>query len=217
MLILLLCFQLLKAQTRAITDLGDTIYVYPNGTWSYEESDEMPELQSELGFLNDQIEIDTIETIFSVPEAANKTLENANKQFVINYNDNVWKRLPPASLNEDAEFALQGKNTDIWCIIISEETTIPPDKLFRIAKQTMQTSTGSNVDIIKAEIRKVNNTEVLRGTLKADISGISFIFDTYYFSNSLGSVQFTTWTSDKLWEKNEDQILDLLNGFKVTM
>ena len=49
--------------------------------------------------------------------------------------------------------------------------------------------------------------------MKTTFSDISFVFDTYYFSNELGSVQFTLWTSEKLWEKNISEIQDLLNGF----
>ena len=165
--------------------------------------------------MEDELTIDTIEQAFSAPDWSKKTLKNAKNQFTVKYNESVWKRVPPATYNEDAEFALEGKNNDIWCIIISEETEIGIDNLFKIAKETMRENTGIEPEIIKTELRTVNGTEVLRGTLKANFSGIDLIFDSYYFSNELGSVQFTTYTSVKLWERKQDVILDLLNGFQA--
>lgn len=214
-IILLLIQMNATCQTKAVTEKGDTIFIYNNGTWSYELLEESPEV-NEMSFLEAVIEIDTLTTPFSTPKSANKVLKNENNQFTIKYNDSLWKRVPPATLNDDAEFALQGKDADVWCVVISEETTIAKDMLLKIAKQTMEENTGSEAEILKTELRSVNGYDVIRGTLKANFSGINFIFDTYYYSDELGSVQFTTWTSDKLWERNQELILDLLNGFKVS-
>ena len=202
------------AQTVAVTEYGDTIYVYDNGTWSFDLLDVMPEV-SELDFLDTKLTLDTISTPFTVNKQAQKEIENKTKQFKVKYNEKVWKRVPPATLNDDADFAFEAKNKDIWCVIIAEETEISKENLFRIAKNTMAENTGASTKILKTEIRNVNGTEVLRGVLNAEISGISFVFDTYYFSNEKGSVQFTTWTSDKIWESNESMIVELLNGFIV--
>ncbi|MCT4590046.1 MAG: hypothetical protein N4A71_19630 [Carboxylicivirga sp.] len=211
----LLGLQKMTAQVQAVTEYGDTIYVYDNGTWTFEPQNDMPELANEFDFLNEALDIDTLENNFKVSKKANKQLVNKYKQFTVKYDDKIWKRVPPASLNDEAEFALQGRNLDIWCVVISEETSIDVDKLFKIAKNTMEESTGSKVEIEKLELRKVNGAEVLRAKMHADFSGLSFVFDTYYFSNEEGSVQFTTWTSNKLWERHQDEIIELLNGFVV--
>ena len=79
----------------------------------------------------------------------------------------------------------------------------------------MKEATGSDPRVLKTELRTVNGQQLMRGVLGANFSGISFIFDTYYYSNDHGSVQFTTWTSDKVWERNKNDILELLNGFIV--
>jgi hypothetical protein len=203
-----------NGQTRAVTEYGDTIYIYNNGTWSFEQLDETPELD-ELAFLTAELKIDTLDSDFSYSPKNKKEVQNTQGQFTIKYNDEQWKRVPPATLNDDAEFAFQSKKSDIWCIVISEETPIEADKLYRIAKKTMGENSGTEPKVIKTELRKVNGTEVIRGVLEASFSGITFIFDSYYFSNELGSVQFTTWTSNKVWERNESHILEMLNGFIV--
>ena len=204
-----------KSQTMAVTEDGDTIYVYDNGTWSFEQLEEMPELANDLAFLSAEVSLDTLTQPFEVSPDAKKQVENARGQFVIKYDDKEWKRVPPATLNDAAEFAFQSKKSDIWCIVISEETSIAHDKLFLVAKNTMKQNTGSEPEIIKTELRTVNGHEVVRGVMKADFSGIPFVFDTFYFSNELGSVQFTAWTGDGVWAKNEEKILALLHGFMV--
>ena len=212
-LILLLAVQSSFSQIRAFTEKGDTIYVYENGTWSFELLDEMPDVSDELNFLSDVLAPDTITQHFKAPVNSTKEVNEARGMFTIKYDENKWRRIPPATLNSEADFAFQAKETDIFSIVISEEIAISADKLFLIAKNTMKERTGYDPKIIKTEVRTVNGSEVFRGVLKAEFSGITFIFDTYYFSNDLGSVQFTTYTSDKIWERNEDFIIELLNGF----
>ena len=77
----------------------------------------------------------------------------------------------------------------------------------------MEDRTGAEVEVIKTELRNVNGTDLIRGALSVKISGVQFMFDTYYFSNEKGSVQFTVWTSDRIWENELDDIHELLNGF----
>lgn len=202
-----------QGQVMAVTENGDTIFVYANGTWSFELLEEMPEPENDLAYLSEEVVLDTIATHFKIPSGSKKQVEDSYKLFTIKYNDALWKRVPPATLNDEAEFAFEGKNTDIWCVVIAEETPIAMDKLFLIAKNNMKEFTGSNPEVIKTELRTVNDQQVVRGVMRAQLSGITFIFDTYYYSNHLGSVQFTTWTSDRIWEKNQSMILDLLNGF----
>ena len=49
------------AQTQAVTEYGDTIYVYDNGTWSFEKLDEMPDENNELSYLSTPLDIDTLD------------------------------------------------------------------------------------------------------------------------------------------------------------
>lgn len=207
-------FENLEAQVKAVTEIGDTIYVYNDGTWSYDLNDDFSNT-NQLDYLNDEISIDTINTTFFTPPNSESSVSNNLIPFTIHYDNKKWKRIPPGSLNEDAEFAFQHRELDIYSIVIPEETTIDSDMLLRIARKTMEENTGSSTSILKAELRKVNNSSVVRGVLNSKYSGISFIFDSYYYSNENGSVQFTVWTSDKVWKREEEEILELLNGFET--
>lgn len=200
------------SQTRAVTELGDTIYVYDNGTWSYDLLEEAPEV-NEFSFLDESIPLDTISKSFTYSQTAKKQVENGFGMFKIKYDDTKWRRVPPASLNDEAEFGFEAKDSDIWCIVISEETPIKPDLLFSIARQSIKEKMGTTPEVIKSELRTVNGHQVVRGAMKANISGIDFIFDTYYYSNDKGSVQFTTWTGETVWKREQENILEFLNGF----
>jgi len=202
------------SQTQAITTEGDTIYVYNNGTWSYELLDEMP-IVNEFEYLNAELVLDTIKTPFKFSDKTNKEVINASGQFRIKYDGKVWKRVPAATLNEEAEFGFESKSSDIWCVVISEETPIETTTLFKIAKKTLEENSGAEAKIIKTELITVNGAEILRGVMNISFSGISFMFDSYYFSNEKGSVQFTTWTSAEVWKKTEQDIQDFLHGFVV--
>ncbi|OOG77896.1 hypothetical protein [Algoriphagus sp. A40] len=202
------------SQIKAVTEKGDTIYVYNDGTWSYElqEIAERPEL---LGFLSEEIPITKITEPVNTPSTSLQKVRNENDQFSFYYNETEWKRVPPASLNDEAEFAFESKLNDSWAIIISEETPIEKENLFKIAKYTMSEKMGSEVEVVKAESILVNGQEVIRGVLKTTASGFTFIFDSFYFSDDRGSVQISTWTSEAIWKKNEKNHLDLLSGFVV--
>jgi len=72
-----------SGQTRAVTADGDTIYVYKNGTWSFEPNDVAPKV-NDLDFLSTELKIDTVLTSFQPPPSANKELENAYPLFLTN-------------------------------------------------------------------------------------------------------------------------------------
>ena len=74
---------------------------------------------------------------------------------------------------------------------------------------------AGEVVVKKVELRLVNGEELIRGVFNIEVTGLSFVFDAYYYSDEMGSVQFMAWTGDKLWENYENEIIELLNGFIV--
>lgn len=137
----------LFSQTRAVTEYGDTIYIYNNGTWAYEILEDMPD-ENLLDYLKVDLQVDSIKEKNFFNPSAKKTVTNKDNQFIIKYDDKKWKRVPPASLNDEAEFAFKCKEFDAWCIVISEETEISKENLFKIAKNTMEENAGSKAEIV---------------------------------------------------------------------
>lgn len=203
----------LAAQQRAVTESGDTIFIYDNGTWSFELEDDIEQEVLDDAYLDISLKIDTILTPFVFDPKVNKEVIPKSGQFKFKYDNEAWKRVPPADLNDDAEFAFQNRSIDIWAIIIAEQTEISIENIFKIAKNTMEENTGEKAEIKQVQYLTVNDTKVLRGTLETTFSGISFIFDTLYYSDEKGTTQFTTWTSQSIWENNESLIFEFLSGF----
>ncbi|GAB2498353.1 hypothetical protein [Algoriphagus taiwanensis] len=202
------------SQIKAVTENGDTIYVYNDGTWSYELRESSSQSGS-MDFLNEIVEVETIDASFTTPASSKDKVKNAMDQFQIFFNSEDWRRVPPATLNDEAEFAFESKFSDVWSVVISEETPIEKETLFKIARKNMEDNTGTKPETISLTQFKVNGQDILRGVLRASFSGITFVFDTYYYSDERGSVQFTTWSSEAVWKKNEEKIQDLLKGFEV--
>lgn len=205
---------LLISQTRAITEFNDTIYIYDNGTWSYED-DEVYVEEVLTDFFDVDIKIDTIKQLSAFNPSSNKEVKTSINQFSFKYFGENWKRVPPGSVNDEAEFAFQHRHHDLWSIFITEETEIGMANIFKIAKNTMEETLGTEVVVKKAEMRSVNGKNILRGVMELDISGISMTFDSYYFSDERGTSQLTTWTSTNVWRKYEEEIIDFLNGLII--
>ena len=89
------------------------------------------------------------------------------------------------------------------------------ERFLKIAKSTLEENLGAQIDVRKCELKNVNGNSIIRGTFNIDLSGIPLIFDSYYFGNTNGTIQVTTWTGKNEWSKSESTILDLLNGLIV--
>lgn len=214
--LLFFSLQSLFAQTKAVTEYGDTIYVYNDGRWSFEEEIYEDDDVFELSYLDQELKVDTATLAFYRPEDATKKISSRLGVFDIFYNEKRWKRVPPGEYNDDAEFALLGIDKEIFCIIITEEMMMSNDALLKIALNNMKEYTGENPQIVTVESRKVNGTEVLRGKYRVNISGLDLTFDSYYFSSENGTIQFTTWTGTNIAKKYSTEIEDLLNGLVIT-
>lgn len=213
-LLLLIISLSATAQTWAVTQKGDTIYIYDDGTWSFDKDDRPQEIGI-LDYLKTSFKYDTISTPYSVSPNAKKNIASKYGFFEVFYDENVWRRVPPAQLNDEAEFAFMGKDNDIYVAILSEEIEIGLDNIYKIAKNNIEENLSTEVDILKSEIRNVNGSDLIRGVMSFDLNGLDLVFDSYYYSDERGTVQFTTWTATNLHEKYETKILELLNGIVI--
>lgn len=214
LLFLTVAFQT-SAQIWAVTEKGDTIYVFSNGTWSFDEDEQLNEDKSLLDYLNTKISLDTISGTFEANSTSKKRITSQYDFFDFVYDGKKWKRVPPAQLNEDAEFAFQSKDKDIYMAIIAEEIELGMENIYKIALNNIKENLGIDPKIMKSEVRNINGFDVIRGVINLNLNGLDFIFDSYYYSDERGTVQLTTWTASNLHEKYEKEILNMLNGFLV--
>jgi hypothetical protein len=195
--------QLVVGQEIAITERGDSVYLYSNGTWDYYDN-----------YLNDSdgsIEIEMNKETFSRPKSSNKKINGSNQAYEIWYNDKVWKRIPVGEINPEADVALKLIKGDAYAMVIYEELEIESDYLSEIA---IENAVGAMPDIkmVDREYRVVNNDTMIWMRMDGTTQGMKISYYSYYLSNQKGSIQFHTFTGQTLIDKYKNSIDDLLNG-----
>jgi hypothetical protein len=189
----------LFAQINAITETGDEVILYNDGTWSY---------------LNDSVR-ESKEIEFN----DKKFTKNKNSTFLIKskqLNVGIWIdskkwKFGKAIDNEDAEYEFERKGEDLYGMLISEKMEIPLETLGEIALENAR-DVSPDTRKIKEEYRIVNGIKVLMMQMSGTILGMRITYYSYYYSNENGTIQFITYTSQSLIDDYLNDIEELLNG-----
>lgn len=198
--LLILSSALLQAQIKAITDQGDEVILYTNGTWKY------------LNKIPDASTIQENSTKFTKSESAGFLLKSKILKVGFWLDPQKWS-FKKAVSNEDAEFELQLKEEgDVYAVIIVEKFPFPLEALRHIAVENLRTMIP-DVEIVKEEYRNVNGLKILMLEMNGLFHGAEFTFLGYYYSGKDGAVQYTVYTSPEILETQRSQVEQLLNGF----
>lgn len=204
--LLLLCTFIItytQAQQKAVTENGEEVILFDDGTWSYQNEDEL--LEKEIPTNPTQFEKDK-ESTFLVKS------KNLNVGVYINPKDWSFKK---ATSNPEAEYEFSLKDGDLYGMLITEQIEIPLESLKSIALENGRAA-APNLKVVKEEYRTVNGLKVLHLQLNGSTQGIKFSYYGYYFSSENGTVQFVTYTSQNLLNKYLSECEELLNGFVET-
>jgi hypothetical protein len=190
-----------SAQKKAITDTGEEVILYPDGTWKY------------VNGLDSARVIGSNNTLFVKPPTNTFLLKS--KKFNIGFwiNPKKW-RVQTEKNNDDAEYELHEETNDLYAMMITEKSEIPILTLKDIAIKNAR-KVAPDITIEKEEFRIVNGQKVLLVQMKGTYNGVRFIYYGYYYSNKNGSVQFITYSTNNLLVDNIKDCDDLLNGFVV--
>jgi len=197
---------LLFGQEVAVTERGDSVVLYSNGTWDYYEN--------YLTGIDKVEEIRKNPEVFSVPKSSGKKINGLNQAYELWYNDKNWKRIPAGELNPDADIALKYLHGDLYAMIIYEEVEISMENLVDIA---LDNAIGVAPDIkaVDKEYRKVNDNTVIWMRMDGTTQGMSMSYYSYYYSNEMGTCQFHVFSGRNLIDRYIEDVEDLLNGFQV--
>lgn len=188
----------LQAQIKAVTETGDEIILYQDGTWEY--------LNAEL--LDKEIPLN--ENNFQKDEESTFLLKSNRLNIGIHLNPKKWA-FTKSTDNPDAEYEFSLKDEDLYGAAITEKVEIPLENLRLIALENGK-AMAPDLKIVKEEYRMVNNIKVLFLQMNGTLQGINFSFNGYYFSNKKGSVQLVTYTAQNLMEEYQMESEQLLNG-----
>lgn len=198
----LLTFAMSLAQKKAVTENGEEVILYDDGTWDYLNSQD---------YLVTQIPIN--------PKAFEK---GENSTFLLKSNRlNVGFWLDPkawsfrkSTENPDAEYEFNMKEEDLYGMVLTEKFEIPLQSLKLIAVENAK-EVAPDLKIVKEEYRNVNGLKVLLLHMNGTMQGIKVSYYGYYYSNETGTVQFITYTSQNLMNTLIEEGDKLLNGIVV--
>ena len=187
------------AQINAVTETGDEVILYHDGTWKYAKDS-----------LSTKIEIPVNDKQF-VKDAQSTFLVKSKKLPIgIWINPKKWS-FGKESENEDAEFQFQMKGEDLYAMLIAEKVSIPLESFKNIVLENAKEA-SPDIKIVKQEYRNVNGIKVLMLQMQGTIQGIKFIYYGYYYSNEKGTIQLLTFTGASLFKEYKNDIELFLNG-----
>jgi hypothetical protein len=197
--LILISVQFLTAQISAVTETGDEVFLYEDGTWKY---------------LNDSI-IENAE----IPVNEKEFLKSKKSTFLVKskkLNVGIWINPKNWSFtkgieNDAFEYQFRKKGDDLYAMLISEKMQIPIETLKGVAVENAK-SAAPDIKIIKEEYRNVNGIKVLMLQMSGTLQGLRFTYYGYYYSNSNGTIQLITYTAENLFPNYLEDIEEFLNG-----
>lgn len=204
----LLCLSLLvfsfrmMAQQKAVTQSGETVLLFDDNTWKFENDS-----------LNKKVEVVINPTPFAKSAEATFQLKSKKNMFGFWLNPKKWE-VKSKITNDAAEFQLQWKGGDIYGMILNEKIEIPLESLRDVAVENAR-SAAPDIQVTKEEYRTVNGKKVLLLQMTGTIQKIKFTYYSYYYSDSKGTTQFITYSSDQIMKEKIKEVEILLNGLVI--
>lgn len=199
-LILFCTISSVRAQKKAITETGQEVVLNENGTWNYLNSEDEEQI----------LKISLNPEKFNKSENSNFLLKSKKNNIGFWLNSKKWE-FKKAESNPDAEYELQRRGEDLYGLILTEKIEVPLESLRNIALENGK-DVAPDLQIVKEEYRIVNGQKVLLLQMNGTMQGIKISYYNYYFSNSNGSTQFMTYTSQNLLNSYLKDCEELLNG-----
>lgn len=197
----LLFSSLLHAQQKGVTETGEQVILYENGTWKYANDFRNPKLV---------IKVNPVE--FKKSDNANFLLKSKKAEVGFWIDPKKWI-FGKAISNTSAEYELSLKGQDLQAVIIIENLEVPLESLKKIAVENAK-STSPDYHIVHEEYRTVNGLKILYTFSEGTISDIKFNFSAYYYSDKDVAIQFLVIDNKK--DKYKNEIEELLNGISLT-
>jgi hypothetical protein len=194
--------ELADAQVKALTETGDEVVLFHDGTWKY---------------LNDSVfeskEISVNEFLFYKNKNSTFLVKSKNLNIGVWINPKEWK-FERGGEDDSAEFIFTRKGKDLYAMLISEKVEIPLEMLKDIALDNAR-SVAPDIRIKKEEYRNINGIDVLMLQMYGTLQGMKVSYFGYYYSSVNGTIQLLGYTTTNLFDEYFNDIETLLNGFDI--
>ncbi|MDQ7090693.1 MAG: hypothetical protein Q9M50_08620 [Methylococcales bacterium] len=197
-----------KEGTDAVTEKGQGVVLYSNGTWAFKLEPTLP-----LPVLKKVTQVKKIKTTKAVERVKKKpVLKGKRNAYKISYDDTLWVKTN--SNNKDADIQLTHKKGNGYAMVIFDRTPVDLEALKKEVLITMR-SVASKVEIISAEKKRVKGHQIMVLKINSVIEDLPFSYFNYYASGKWGTVQFVTYTATALMADYEADFKALLNGLVI--
>ncbi|MDH5433973.1 MAG: hypothetical protein OEY19_08500 [Gammaproteobacteria bacterium] len=191
-----------SAEQKVVTDKGEEVILYSNGTWEYTNQ-----------AIENNTEIKTNNRSFKKTKDSTFLIKSSKNNTGYWIDTNKWE-YTKTSENSDVEYQFNLRGRDLFGMTIAEEVEMSLETLADIAL-TNAKNVAPNARVVKKEYRNVNGVKVLYMELTGTIDGINFKYFGYYHTDESGSTQFLAYTAENIAPKYEKEIQDFLNGFTL--
>ena len=192
----------LHAQTRAVTDKGEEVILYTDGTWKHVAED---------GGIKPTLQVNPV--AFVRNKEATFLLKSTKSNLGVWIDPKKWT-FKKADKNDDAEYEFTSKSNDLFAMMITEKLEIPIESLKEIAFDNAR-KVSEDCYVVNNEYRTVNGKKMLLMQMNGTIKGVKFSYYGYYFSNPGGTVQLLTYTTQDLINSQLANAEDFLNGVVI--
>ena len=189
----------LFSQKTAVTETGDVVILYDNGTWSY--------LQKDTISVED-IDVNPIRFTKSVTSLF--LLKSTRVNVACYINPEKWS-FTKTKENEAAEYEINNMKLGLYGMLITEKLDLPLESLANIALDNARDA-APDVEVTEKEYRYVNGLKVLMMRMTGTIQDIRFSYYGYYYSTKNGATQYLVYSSEEIVNQNLSEIEELLNG-----
>jgi hypothetical protein len=189
----------LHAQKRAVTDTGEEVILYDNGTWKYVKEDDQK-----------KAEIPTNPAPFIKNKDASFQVKSKTIEISIWLNTQKWN-FKKSKEGEDTEYEFNLKGKDLYAMLLTEKIEVPLESLRTVAIENAKEA-APDMEIKEEEYRTVNGKKMLYLRMDGTAQGIKFTYMGYYYSDTGGTVQFVCYTAQALVDEYKASAIELLNG-----
>lgn len=188
-------------QIMAITDTGEEVILYDDGTWVY----------SDPSFNADSVtQISTNPTLFVKDSSATFLLKSKKIDVGVWLDPKKWSFTRSVG-NPEAEYEINLKGEELYGMLIVERTELPLT-FMKNAAITNARQVAPDIRVVEEEFRTVNGYKMLYLRLQGTITGLRLSYLGYYYSGPEGTAQLVTFSSTDLIEDYKDEAHTLLQG-----
>lgn len=187
------------SQQTAVTETGDIVILYDNGTWSYLHKDTIAA---------DDILINSEK--FFKSDSALFLLKSTRIDMGCFLDPKKWT-VEKTNENEAAEYEINNMGLGLYGMLITENINLPLESLANIALDNARVA-APDVTVTDKQYRYVNGLKVLMMRMTGTIQGFRFSYYGYYYSTKNGAAQFLVYSSEDIVNQNLTEIEALLNG-----